>query len=66
MSKPPRRLTIPAEKETPVSADALKRFDRLMTERVIKPMQKRAAARNAGVAKARSRPVRAGRACRST
>lgn len=59
MAKPPQRLRLPPEKVRAVPREALQRFERSMTERVIKPMQRRAAARNASVAKARTRAVRA-------
>lgn len=58
MAKPPQRLQLPPGKVAEVPRETLRRFERSMTDRVIKPMKDRAAARTASVAKARSRPVR--------
>ena len=62
MAKPPQRLQLPPGKVADVPRETLQRFERAMTDRVIRPMKERAAARTAAVAKARSRPVRSRRA----
>jgi hypothetical protein len=52
------RLQIAPDRVSPVPATQLTQFKRSMTERVVKPMQNRAAAQREQVAKVRSRQVR--------
>jgi hypothetical protein len=58
MSKPQVRLKISAGKSTPVPTEQLARFKEAMAERVVKPVQERAAAQRDQAAKVRSRHVR--------
>ncbi len=58
MKKPRERLRIAQDRVSQVPDTQLTQFKRSMNEKVVKPMQKRAAAQREQAAKVRSRQVR--------